>query len=323
MNKRLLAFLLVFILIFSFAASCDFAPTVDVGSQASSAAESRTASSAASSAISSQAGAHVSSEESASENESRLLVVSFIDVGQGDGILIRTPDDKFILVDCGPAEAEKSFIAFLKSQNVREFEYVFFTHPHADHIGNAVKVLQEFKVKNVYMPDAATTTKTFTNLLNELDKQKDIKITQAKAGQKITVGEVNIDILSPSKDKYGDLNEYSIVFKLTYKENSILFTGDAYIKNEKEMIAASYDLKADILKVGHHGSDSSTSTEFLNAVQPKYAVISCGLDNSFGHPHKSTLERIASAGAKIYRTDNDGTITLYANGVEIVIKSEK
>lgn len=312
---------MVFVLIFSFTTSCDLANKTDASSQEQSSAADKDTSSATFSIISSQANAHVSSEESASK--SGLLVVNFIDVGQGDGILIRTPDDKFILVDCGPAEAEQSFINFLKSQSVREFEYVFFTHPHADHIGNAVKVLQEFKVKNVYMPNATTTTKTFTNLLNELDKRKDIKVTEAKAGQKITVGDVKIDILSPSKDKYSDLNEYSIVFKLTYKEKSILFTGDAYIENEKEMIAAGYDLKADILKVGHHGSDSSTSTEFLNAVKPKYAVISCGVDNSFGHPHKSTRENITNAGAKLYRTDEDGTITLYTNGTEIVIKSEK
>jgi competence protein ComEC len=112
------------------------------------------------------------------------LTVYFIDVGQGDGILIKTPDDKYILVDSGPSDAEEQFINFLESKSVQEIEYAFFTHPHADHIGNAAKFLKEFKVKNVYMPDVSTTTKTFSNMLGELEKQKDIKVTQAKAGQK-------------------------------------------------------------------------------------------------------------------------------------------
>lgn len=315
LNKKLFAFILAFVLIFTFT-SCGV-PNTDISEAPSVAAET---SSAAVSAVSSKA---VSNTSSAASSENKLLTVYFIDVGQGDGILIKTPDGKTILVDSGPAEAQEKFISFLKSKSVQEIEYAFFTHPHADHIGNAERVLKEFKVKNVYMPDATTTTKTFTNMLNELEKQKDIKVTQAKAGQKISIGEVKIDILSPSKSKYSDLNEYSIVFKLTYKEKSILFTGDAYIANEKEMIAAGYDLKADILKVGHHGSDSSTSDEFLNVVKPEYAVISCGKDNIYDHPHKSTRDRILNADIRLFRTDYDGTITLYSNGTEIIIKSEK
>jgi competence protein ComEC len=319
MNKKLFSVVLVFIMLFTFMTSCETV-TVTNNSGVSSVAVKENSSSA-SSIISSQTESDITSSDSAGEK--KLLVVDFIDVGQGDGILIKTPEEKFILVDCGPAEAEESFINHLKSKSVKEIEYAFFTHPHADHIGNAEKVLKEFKVKNVYMPDATTTTKTFSGLLNELGKQTDIKVTQAKAGQKITLGDVKLDILSPTGGKYSDLNEYSIVFKLTYGEKSILFTGDAYIKNEKEMMDAGYDLKADILKVGHHGSDSSTSTEFLNAVKPKYAVISCGKDNSFDHPHKSTRQNLANVNAKIYRTDEQGTITVYSNGTEIVIKTGK
>lgn len=275
-----------------------------------------------SSEISTEASAEQSeggSSEEQSQPNNDLLRISFIDVGQGDCILIKTAEGNNILIDSGSLESKDKVLNYLEFENVDEIEYAFFTHPHADHIGAADEILKSIEMKNVYIPNAVTTTQVYNRMLDELEKHE--SVVQAKSGQKISFDGIEIDILSPIKDEYNDLNKYSIVMKLTYGKNSFLLTGDATSENEVEMLEKGLDLKADILKIGHHGSNTSTSSEFLTAVAPEVAVISCGVNNRYGHPHQETLEKLKDIDT--YRTDQGGTIIVYCSLEDYVIKTER
>lgn len=177
-------------------------------------------------------------------------------------------------------------------------------------------VVNMFKVGKVYMPKV-TTTKTYEDVITAI-KNKGLSIDTSIPGTTVDLDpDVKLEILAPNADTYEDLNNYSIVFKLTYGGKSFLFTGDAEDVSEKEMISKGYDLKADVLKVGHHGSNSSTTSEFLSAVSPQYAVISVGKDNDYGHPTQATLDKFKNAGIAVYRTDENGTVVATCDGNSI------
>ncbi len=243
------------------------------------------------------------------------LVVHFLDVGQGDSEFIELPDGKCMLIDAGTSEYSQTVIENINSYGYSLIDYVVATHPHADHIGGMSEVINSFEIGEIYMPKVSTSTRTFENLLTAIS-DKGLSINTARAGVKVYSGSIlEIEFLAPVSSNYDDLNNSSAVLKISYGSNSYLFMGDAEELSEKEMIKNNHTLlDADVLKVGHHGSDSSSTYEFLSAVSPKYAVISCGVDNSYGHPHRETVDKLNKAGAEIYRTDEQGNITITCDG---------
>ena len=247
---------------------------------------------------------------------STQLKVTFINVGQADSILVQSPDGENMLIDAGNNTDSATIIKYLKKQNIKKLDFVIGTHPHEDHIGSLDSVINTFDIGKVYMPKVTTTTKTFENVIDAI-KNKGLKITTPIPGTSFKLGEAACTILAPNNSAYTDLNNYSIVLKLTYKKNSFLFTGDAEDVSEHEMISKGYDLKADVLKVGHHGSANSTTEPFLKKVKCKYAVISVGKGNIYGHPAKSTIDRLYANKIKVYRTDLNGTITATSDGATI------
>ena len=251
-----------------------------------------------------------------SVTDGQTLSVHYLDVGQGDSIFIELPQNKTMLIDAATAEYGEGIAEYIYEQGYEKIDYLIATHPHADHIGGMKAVVEKFEIDKVYMPKASTTTKTYKNLLQAI-KDKGLKINTAKAGIIIAQsGNLKIDILAPNSDSYDELNNYSAVIKITYGDRAFLFMGDAEKLSEQEITA---DVKADVLKAGHHGSSSSTSEEFLARVNPTAAVISCGKDNSYGHPHKETLEALEKAGIEIYRTDTMGTIIASTDGESLEI----
>ena len=252
------------------------------------------------------------STQSGNKNDSNIKI-HYIDVGQGDSELIQI-GDKNILIDAGTSD--KRALDYLKSLGIKKIDYAIATHPHEDHIGSMDDVINAFDIGTFYAPKATTTTKTFENMVKAL-KSKDLKMTVPKVGEEITIGNAALTFLAPNSDKYEDLNNYSIVVKLKYGNNSFVFMGDAQDISEGEILKKQLDIKADVLKVGHHGSHSSTTKEFLDKVNPKYAVISCEKGNDYGHPHKETLTKLNDKNINVFRTDLNGTIIAESNGKEI------
>ncbi len=262
------------------------------------------------------------------ENRSTLRV-TYLDVGQADSILIQVPNGKNILIDAGNNEDAELITSYLKKQGIRRLDVVIGTHPHEDHIGSLDKVIQTFEIGQVIMPKVTTNTQTYKEVLTAI-QNKGLKIKEAKAGLKLELGptdaenpQMSAEILAPVSGQYEDMNNYSAVLRLVYGKNTFLFMGDAEDVSEKEMLASSVNLKADVLKAGHHGSNSSTTQEFLNKVNPKYAVISVGKDNTYGHPTPSTLSRLKKSGIEVYRTDEMGTIIAESDGTKISFRTNK
>ena len=248
------------------------------------------------------------------ETNSADLRVHFLDVGQADSELIQFPNGQVALIDGGNRGDSEFLVDYIKKLNIQKIDYLIATHPHEDHIGGLPEVVKAFDIGKVYMPNKTANTKIFETLLEEINK-KDLKITQAKEGIMILdEGDIKFSILAPIGEKYEKINDYSIVNKLEYKDISLLFTGDAEKQSESELINSGTDLSADILKVCHHGSNTSSTDKFLDLVNPKYAVISSEVGNSYGHPHKEVLERLNKRNIKILRTDEMGTIILDSDG---------
>lgn len=249
---------------------------------------------------------------------SGTLEVYFFDVGQGDSELIRLPGGENILIDAGTSSTEDELVGELRSLGAETLDLVVATHPHADHIGGMAAVIDAFDVRQVVMPRISEsdtpTTKTYENLLQSI-ADKGLTITPAEPGDELlSSGGAVLTVLAPNGEDYGDLNNYSVVLRLTYGEDSFLFTGDAEEASEEEMLSLDWPLTATVLKCGHHGSETSTSPAFLDAVSPQYAVISCGVDNDYGHPDAVTLEKLEAAGAEVFRTDRQGTILASTDG---------
>jgi Predicted hydrolase (metallo-beta-lactamase superfamily) len=245
----------------------------------------------------------------------------FIDVGQGDGALIMTEDGN-VLIDAGPASSATELNAYLDKFGVTDIEYAIFSHPHEDHIGGAASVVNSRNIKNVIMPDAEYDTKTYDRLLTALEASTKTNVIPAKSGDVYELGNVKIRILAPNSDEYKSTNDYSVVAKISYGATSFMFTGDAEALSEREIMSVynSYELKSNLLKVGHHGSTTSSSDEFLDAVNPSIAVICCATGNDYGHPHTKTMEKLTERNITVYRTDIDGSIILTTNGTDIYKK---
>lgn len=265
------------------------------------------------------AGCSANKQASTTSNESypsNILRVHYIDVGQGDSILVQI-NNKNLLIDAGDKDHKEKLKSYLKKQGVNKLDYIVATHPHGDHIGGMAEIINNFQVGKFYAPKITSSTNAFENMVDAL-KKKNNKINVAKTGVSFKLDDkVECEMLAPNSSKYDDVNNYSAVIKLTYGNTKFLFTGDAQKLSEKEILLNKSDLSCDVLKVGHHGSSTSTSKEFLEKVKPKIAVISCGKDNDYGHPHKETLTSLKSINSKIYRTDLDGSILLISDGNKV------
>ncbi len=247
------------------------------------------------------------------------MTVTFLDVGQGDCSLIEC-GETVIMIDGGESEYAGTVNSYLALKGISEIDCYIFTHPHSDHIGAAPGVIRANDVAQVMMTTFSEinipTTTTYEKLLDAV-LEEDCEVLYVNAGDTYSYGDLTLDILSPSAqtDEYNDM---SVVVKITYEDTSFLFTGDATQTVEKEM-TGKFDLSADVLKVGHHGSHTSTSEEFLSAVSPLLAVISCGADNSYGHPHKDVVDLLNAHEISIVRTDLSGDIVVYSNGKNIFV----
>ncbi|MEQ8156395.1 MAG: ComEC/Rec2 family competence protein [Clostridiaceae bacterium] len=240
------------------------------------------------------------------------LIISYIDVGQGDSELIQF-HNKNILIDSGPESSRDILINYLKAAHVTRLDYVIATHPHEDHIGNMAEIIKAFKVGVFYAPDVTANTSAYENMVTSL-KIKSLSIKVPSVGDKITIGDAALYFLAPNSTGYEDLNNYSIVTKLKFGNRSFIFMGDAEELSEGEILAKQLDLSADVLKVGHHGSGYSTSYEFLKAAHPKAAIISVGLLNDYGHPKQKILDRLTDFRVDIYRTDIQGNTVAVTDG---------
>lgn len=243
------------------------------------------------------------------------LKVHFIDVGQGDSILIQSGNHD-MLVDAGENDKADTVVTYLHSQGIDKLDYVIGTHPHSDHIGGLDDVINNFTIDTLIMPAVEHTTKTYKDVLNSASGQG-LKITKPEVGKTYQIGDASFQIIAPNGNYGDDLNNWSVGIKLTNGNNSFVMCGDAESQAEAAMCTNDIDLSADVLKLGHHGSNTSTSKDFLNKVNSKYAVISCGMGNSFGHPHQETMDELSTKEIEVYRTDEQGTIIASSNGTDI------
>lgn len=248
------------------------------------------------------------------------IEVNFIDVGQGDSELISCGGEN-MLIDAGTPENGGKVKNFIFSKGIRKLDYVVATHPHNDHIGGMEEVLSNFPVKKLLLSPGETTTQGYENLLIEA-KNKNIEAIEPQTGFKGNLGKAEFTVFSPEKN-YDDLNDMSLIIKLTYKDNSFLFTGDAGEERERALLNAGEDISADVLKVGHHGSKTATSQAFLTKVHPSFAVISVGAGNSYGLPDNEVTQRLKGAEIYVLRTDLNGTVTFWGDGKKIQFKEEK
>lgn len=241
------------------------------------------------------------------------IKVHFIDVGQGDAIYIKAPNGEDILIDAGNKGKGKTVVNYLKKLKVKDIEIMIASHPDADNIGGLPEVMNSIKVKSLYAPKSTNTTAAYKNFVNTA-KKKRLTIKNAKVGLKLPVKGVTAQFVGPVKS-YGKTarNNWSAVLHITYKRNTFLFTGDAQVKAEKDMIKAKKKLRADILKVSTQGSKNATSATFVNVVKPKYAIISVG-KNGYDHPNSQTVRTLTKAKAKIYQTNKNKTIVVTGNG---------
>ena len=253
-------------------------------------------------------------ENSKTENSETELNVHFLDVGQGDAVLISC-DDAYMLIDAGDNDKGTLVQNYLNKQGVEHLDYIIGTHPDADHIGGMDVILYKFDCGTVMMPEVTNDTATYRDVIDTM-KEKGYQNTAPVVGDSYSLGSAQFTILGPT-DTYEDTNNNSIVLLLTHGDNKFLFVGDAEEKAEEDILAEGVSVKADVLKVGHHGSRTASSEAFLQAVEPTYAVISCGQDNSYGHPHAETLNTLRSMGVKVFRTDEQGTVTATSDGHEI------
>lgn len=251
--------------------------------------------------------------------------VHFIDVGQGDSSLILTSKSA-VLIDSGEAENAPTVISYLQALGVEKIDYIIATHPHSDHIGGFSKIIPEFEVGEVIMPvlddSVIPTTSSFVNMLEAIENGG-IKASSVMAGERLELDNgLYIEIVAPAKI-YTDLNNSSVVARFVHGENSFLFTGDIEAEAEADILETRVDISADVLKIPHHGSRTSSTKAFVRAVSPSYGVYCTGADNSYGHPHDEVVERYDNFGVKTLRSDIHGNIVFISDGESLSLRFEK
>lgn len=249
------------------------------------------------------------------------LIIHFFDVGQGDGIFIELPNHVQVLIDGGPTSAILSKLGDVMPFWDHTIDLLILTHPHADHVDGLIDVLKRYNVGMVIESGAAYATPDY-NEWNRLLKEKNISVVYARRGQKIALSDISIlDILYPTKElasvRFTNIHDSMVVSKLSYGSTTVLLMGDTEAPIEYELMGSGIPLGADVLKIGHHGSKTSSTQGFLNAVHPRIAVISVGRKNRYGHPRQEVIDRIFAAGISLFRTDTDGDVELMSDGVHI------
>lgn len=259
-------------------------------------------------------------------SEESFLKVHFIDVGQGDATLIQqiNQDNTYnMLIDAGNNGDGEYLVEYLKDQGVETLDYIIGTHPHSDHIGGLDDVIKGFQVGAIIMPKVIANTRTFEEVM-EAVSDKGLSITSPVPGTSYPLGEAEFTILAPNSDDYASLNDYSIANRIVFGSNSFIFTGDAEALSEEEILNNfnKRDLASDVFKLAHHGSSTSNTEDFLEAINPSYGIISCGQDNSYGHPHREIMAQLKARNILVFRTDLHGTIVINSDGKDISIETE-
>lgn len=247
-------------------------------------------------------------------NNEDILEITYLDVGQADSTLIQYKD-KNILIDAGNIGDGKLLVDYFKTLEINKFDYVISTHPHEDHIGGMPDIINNFKIDNFFIPDVEVSQYIYKELIKSIEEKKIVKTTPT-IDEEFVLDNLKFKILSIDNNKE-EINNDSIVIKLTYLNNSFLFMGDT--EKEKELEILDKDLKCDVLKVGHHGSKYSTSAQFLVKVKPKYAIISSGKDNKYNHPDDVTIEKLNYLNVEIHQTKEEGSIKVISDGTNIKI----
>lgn len=255
------------------------------------------------------------SEKSNYDRDNNKLFIHYLDVGQGDSMLIEQGSHA-MLIDAGKPEYAEKVKQYIKNEKIENLDYVIGTHPHDDHIGGMKTIVRQFNINKIFMPKITATTDSFKDMIEAI-RNKNKKINVPKSGENFYLGKASVTILAPNSSSYDDLNNYSIVIKMKFGNNSFLFEGDAEKLSENEILSSGEDISADVIKIGHHGSSSSTSKEYLERVNPKFAVISCGKNNDYGHPHKATVETLKNKNIELYRTDECGDVVCISDGNKI------
>ena len=258
-------------------------------------------------------------DEKIKEKITGKLEIHFINVGQADSILI-TNNNEYMLIDAGDTNSEQTLFNYFEELQIDEFKHVVATHPHEDHIGSMNDVIDKYNIENFYMPDVLTTTKTFESMLDSLE-EKNMTYKVPEVGDEFYLGDAKIDILFLNDDE-DNLNDSSIILRLTFGESSAIFMADASTSVEEEIMDGYDNIKSDLIKIGHHGSSYISSLAFWEFINPKYAVISVGKNNIYKHPSNEILKRLEQNDIKVYRTDINGTIIFESDGEEIKLKEE-
>lgn len=255
----------------------------------------------------------------ASTVPSGTLEVHYLDVGQADCTLLIT-QDAAVMIDAGNRDDAQTILQYLESLSIDSLDAVIFTHPHEDHIGSGADILENIPTDTVYMNTDTPDSKVYKDLVNTAN-QKGLTPIHPSQHDTFTFGDCRLEFLQTGTD-YEDTNDNSLILTVTHADNRFLFTGDAGQAPEKDLVEGGLSLQADVFQAGHHGSEYSNSYVFLRAVNPPNAVISCGRDNSYGHPHEAALSRFRDVGATIYRTDTMGTIIASSNGTDITFDQQ-
>jgi beta-lactamase superfamily II metal-dependent hydrolase len=256
-------------------------------------------------------------------NSTAPMMIYYFDVGQGDSELVVAPSGKTMLIDASTGSAGKTVVADLKKLGIQKLDLVVATHPHEDHIGGMNDVFTNFPIFEFADVGYPATTLVYKSMLNSIDV-KNIRYMTPSAGEVINFDpDIMVSVLSPSKLKDPDINDMSIVLRLVYRNTSFLFMGDAEKAAEDQIMIDRVVVNSDVLKVGHHGSTSSSGKTFISMVSPSYSIISVGEGNSYNHPAPATVTALTAAGSKVYRTDRDGTVTVKSDGEKIIVTSEK
>jgi len=249
--------------------------------------------------------------------EAGQVMVSFIDVGQGDATLVRTATHA-VLIDGGEQRNSRAVLDYLRHAGVTRLDYVVATHPHYDHIGGLIPVIAQLEIGRLLKPNVShpDNTQAYQRFIQAI-YNNDVYVVYSYLGYRLQAGLIDMVVVAPTGEEWRQLNNHSIALHKTHGQISFLFTADAEVDSERRMLDGELDISANVLRVGHHGSRTSTSYEFLQAVDPAFAVISLGANNRHGHPHREVMDRLQAQGAKIMRTDEMGTIRMITNGQTI------